>query len=267
MNISRTLAIPIRYWYLITGYPQRAIQIFVWGTFDILLWGFVTKYLGSLGEPTVNFTSVLLGALIFWQLITRIQQSFVTIYFEDIWSRNLFNIFASPMSVLEYLSGVIIACFVTSFAAFVFGLSVATLVFGLSLPQISVSILLLVAILVLFGVTLGILSAALVLRLGPSAEWFAWPIPAVMEPFVGVFYPIAVLPVALQYVAWALPPSYVFEGLRAIFSGQSINWTISFFGLGLSFVYLALAAFIFLRTYRWAIRYGAIARYSAESFS
>src|SRR4051812_20614299 len=134
MNFSRILAIPLRYWYLIAGYPQRTLQIFVWGTFDILLWGFVTKYFGTLGTPALNFTSVLLGALIFWQLITRIQQSFITIFFEDVWSRNLLNIFASPMSVPEYLCGIVIACFFTSFAAFTFGVTIAALVFGLSLP-------------------------------------------------------------------------------------------------------------------------------------
>ena len=267
MNFSRVLAVPLRYWYLIYGYPQRTMQIFVWGTFDVLLWGFVTKYLGTLGEPEVNFTALLLGALIFWQFITRIQQSFITIFFEDIWSRNLFNIFASPMSVPEYLLGVVIASSVTSTAAFTFGASVAVLVFGLPLPAISISLLVLVLILVLFGISLGIFSASLVLRLGPSAEWFAWPIPAVMQPFVGVFYPIAILPGAAQWISYALPPSYVFEGLRAIFSGHGIDWTLSLFALALSAAYLCLAGYIFVRTYRWALRMGAIARYSAESFS
>ena len=264
MKISRVMVIPLRYWYLITGYPQRTLQIFVWGTFDIVLWGFVTKYLGTIGEPEVNFTALLLGALIFWQLITRIQQSFVTIYFEDVWSRNLLNLFASPMSVPEYLAGIVIGSFATSLAAFTFGAAVAVAAFGLALPPLSISIILLVAILVSFGVSLGILSAALVLWLGPSAEWFAWPIPAVMQPFVGVFYPVAILPLWAQWISWLLPPSYVFEGMRAIFSGQGIDWTISFFGLALSVAYLFASGYIFVRTYKWSLRVGAIARYSAE---
>ena len=28
------------------------------------------------------------------------------------------------------------------------------------------------------------------LRLGPAAEWFIWPIPALISPFAGVFYPL-----------------------------------------------------------------------------
>jgi hypothetical protein len=40
-------------------------------------------------------------------------------------------------------------------------------------------------ILFLFGVALGICTSAVVLRLGPSAEWFVWPVPAVVSPFAG----------------------------------------------------------------------------------
>ena len=35
-------------------------------------------------------------------------------------------------------------------------------------------------------------------------------------PLCAVFYPVAVLPSWLQCVAWTLPPTYVFEGMRAL---------------------------------------------------
>ena len=78
-------------------------------------------------------------------------------------------------------------------------------------------------LLVLFmsGIALGITGAAIVLRLGPASEWFIWPIPAMVSPFVGVFYPIATLPHWMQYIAYVLPPSYVFEGMLAMRSGPA----------------------------------------------
>jgi ABC-2 type transport system permease protein len=33
---------------------------------------------------------------------------------------------------------------------------------------------------------------------------------------VCIYYPVTVLPHWLQYVAWCLPPTYVFEGMRAL---------------------------------------------------
>ena len=58
------------------------------------------------------------------------------------------------------------------------------------------------------------------LRYGPAAEWFVWPIPAVLSPFAAVFYPLSALPKWMQYLSHALPPSHVFESMRASQSEQ-----------------------------------------------
>jgi ABC-2 type transport system permease protein len=106
-----------------------------------------------------------------------------------------------------------------------------------------------------------------VLRLGPAAEWLIWPIPAVLSPFAGVFYPVATLPRWMQVVSWLLPPSWVFEALRTLIAGGSPSWP-SLGGAGLlALVDVILAGWVFARVYRYAVRTGLIARYSAESVS
>jgi ABC-2 type transport system permease protein len=124
-------------------------------------------------------------------------------------------------------------------------------------------------LLVLFvtGISLGVLGAAIVLRLGPASEWLIWPIPSLLSPFAGVFYPLAVLPGWMQAIGRALPPSYVFEGMRAIVAGHPPPAGTLAFAVGLSGLYLLLACWIFARVYRFALRTGLIARYSAESAS
>ncbi len=102
MNFSVSYAIFLRYWYLLLNTPQRLVQVFIWSVFDIVLWGFVTRYLSTLGVSGFNFTTILLGSLVFWQLITRIQQGFIMVFLEDAWSRNFLNLFASPMRISEY---------------------------------------------------------------------------------------------------------------------------------------------------------------------
>jgi ABC-2 type transport system permease protein len=86
----------------------------------------------------------------------------------------------------------------------------------------------------------------------------------VLAPFVGVFYPLAVLPAWMQYIARALPPSYVFEGMRGILEGTGASSFDALAGLGLSLVYLALAYLFFMNVYRTVLRRGLIARFSAE---
>ena len=119
----------------------------------------------------------------------------------------------------------------------------------------------------LFGIALGIAGAAIVLRLGPASEWFIWPIPAMISPFVGVFYPLSTLPQWMHYIAYLLPPSYVFEAMRAIILGKPYSSSLLLWGIALAGVYILLAGGFFIRVYRYAVRTGLLARYSAESAS
>ena len=119
----------------------------------------------------------------------------------------------------------------------------------------------------LFGIALGIFGSAVVLRLGPSAEWFVWPIPALIAPFACVFYPLSTLPAWMQVVSHALPLSYVFEALRALVNGGAYSLSLLAIGAALACGYIALAAWFFVRIYRYAVRTGLLARFSAESLS
>jgi ABC-2 type transport system permease protein len=143
----------------------------------------------------------------------------------------------------------------------------AVTVFGLSFINYGLAVIPFLIVLFMFGIALGIAASALVLRLGPAAEWFIWPIPAVISPFVGVLYPVTILPRWMQFISHLLPPSYVFECLRNIVFGGEISWMPLFFSAGLAALYVFLACLLFIHTYKHALRTGLIARYSAESLS
>ena len=103
------------------------------------------------------------------------------------------------------------------------------------------------------------------LRLGPASEWLLWPIPALLSPFAAVFYPLAVLPHWMQWISHALPPAYVFEGMRARLAGQPFPALLLSEGSLVAVLELLLAAYFYGRVYRHAVRTGLLARYSAES--
>lgn len=44
-----------------------------------------------------------------------------------------------------------------------------------------------------------------------------------LSPVVGVFYPLDVLPPWLRAIGHALPPSYVFENMRAVVAGSGAS--------------------------------------------
>jgi ABC-2 type transport system permease protein len=265
MKPIRIYAIFLRQIYLLRGNLTRFFQMFIWITVDILLWGFISKYFTGVGTARMNFFAVFLGAILLWDFFGRMMQSIATAFFEDVWARNFLNIFASPILISEYLTGLVLTGVVTSLVAFVVMLFLAGVVFGFSILVYGFAVIPFLIILFLFGIALGIVGVSIVLRLGPPAEWFVWPIPAVISPFVGVIYPLSILPHWMQFVGHLLPPSYVFEGVRAIVAGGTFSGSAFAIGLCLSLMYIALAYFIFLAVYRKAIRTGLIARYSAES--
>ena len=123
----------------------------------------------------------------------------------------------------------------------------------------------LLLVLICFGIAFGILASAMVLRLGPASEWLVWPLPALLSPFACVFYPLSVLPPWMRVIAYALPPSYVFEGMRSVISGRGLALAPLLWGAVLAVAYIVAAAYGFRRVYRYAVGSGLLARYSAET--
>jgi ABC-2 type transport system permease protein len=267
MVFSRTAAIALRHFYLIRGSVARLVPLFAWVAIDMVLWGFITRYLNRVTASGLDFVPVLLGAVLLWDFFVRVMQGVTTTFLEDVWSRNFVNIFASPLSISEYVTGLVLSSIATSAVGLLVMLALATTVFGLSFFSYGVLLVPFLALLFLFGIALGILACALVLRLGPASEWFVWPIPALISPFAGVFYPLSTLPPWMQALGYALPPSYVFEGMRAIVAGRAVSLTPLLYGGALAVLDIVLAGWVFTRVYRRAVRTGLLARYSAESLS
>ncbi len=265
MRFSRIAAIVLRQYYLIRGSASRVFPLFVWIGIDIVLWGFITRYLNAITGYGFHFVPTLLGAVLLWDFLTRVMQGVTMAFFEDVWSRNFLNVFATPLSIAEYLLGLVISSILTSSIGLVVMVVVATLAFGLSFFVYGAMLAPFFIVLFLSGIALGIFGTALVLRLGPAAEWFVWPIPAVLSPFVGVFYPLSTLPAWMRVISRALPPSYVFEGMRTILAGGVAPAGMLALGGSLAVLYIVLACWFFTRIYRHAVRTGLIARYSAET--
>jgi ABC-2 type transport system permease protein len=263
----RVAAIVLRQAFLLRGSPARVLPIFAWVAIDIVLWGFITRYLNSVTSAGFDFVPVLLGAVLLWDFFARVMQGVTMTFFEDVWSRNFLNVFAAPITIAEYVTGLVVSTVATSAVGLLVMVLLASLVFGLSFLGYGVVLVPALGVLFLFGIALGIAGSAIVLRLGPAAEWLIWPIPAVLSPFAGVFYPVATLPPWMQAVSWILPPSYVFEALRALVAGGSPSWRALAGGAALAVADILLAGWLFARVHRHAVRTGLIARYSAESVS
>jgi ABC-2 type transport system permease protein len=265
MRLRPVAGILLRQLYLFRSSPVRLLPTFAWVAIDIVVWGFLTRYLNSVAGNHINFVPTLLGAVLFWDFFSRIMQGVTTAFLEDVWSRNFLNLFATPLSISEYVTGLVLTSVATSLIALVVMLVLATVVFGLSFISLGAMLIPFVMVLFLFGVALGVVASALVLRLGPASEWLVWPMPALLSPFVGVYYPLATLPAWMRDVGYLLPPSYVFEGMRVLVNGAPFSGTGLLIGAALAILQVMLAGYCFARVFRYTVRTGLLARYSAES--
>jgi ABC-2 type transport system permease protein len=267
MKLRPIAGVALRQFYLMRGSPVRVLPMFAWVAIDIVLWGFITRYLDSVAGSRINFVASLLGAVLMWDFFTRVMQGVTTAFLEDVWSRNFLNFFATPLAISEYVLGLVATSIATSVIGLAVMLVIATAVFGLPFFAMGLALVPFLLVLFLFGIALGICASALVLRLGPASEWIVWPLPALISPFVGVFYPLSTLPEWMQIIARALPPSYVFENMRAIVAGRAFAMEPLLAGIALAVLQIVLAAGFFVRVYRYAVRSGLLARYTAESVS
>src|SRR5262249_13485685 len=161
-----------------------------------------------------------------------------------------------------YVGGLVVTGVMTSLVGLATMIALAWVAFGLSFLSYGAALAPFLMVLFVTGMALGVTGATVVLRLGPASEWLIWPIPTLLSPFAGVFYPVPALPAWMRPISTLLPPSYVFEGLRAIVSGRPAPWGGLAIGGGLAVVYLVVACAGFAQVYRYAIRSGLIARYS-----
>jgi ABC-2 type transport system permease protein len=96
------------------------------------------------------------------------------------------------------------------------------------------------------------------MRVGQSAETFAWAAVFILLPFSGVYYPITILPQWMQVISHLIPTSYVFEGMRAILRDHAVHWHTLALATGLSVIYLIVGFQVFLWFFRASRRHGSL---------
>jgi ABC-2 type transport system permease protein len=223
------------------------MEVLYWPVLDLLLWGFITLYLANYEAGLPKFVTFFLGALILWDILFRAQQGVCISFLEEIWSRNLLNLFVSPLRPLEYLASTMLISLVKVMLASTATVLLALVIYDFNLFVIGVSLIPFMLNLILMGWTVGLFTTAIILRYGQQAEILAWGLVFLVQPFSAVFYPVSVLPSFLQAVALYIPAAHVFEGMRAVIEGGGFPVAHLMWALGLNILYFLLV----LRFFYW----------------
>jgi ABC-2 type transport system permease protein len=254
----RTAAMVLRYWYLLRSSFPRLIELIYWPAVQMLMWGFLQSYIAEQASLFAKAGGVFIGAVLLWDILFRGQLGFSISFLEEMYARNLGNLLISPLRATEFVA----ALMVMSIIRLAIGMGPVTLMaiwfFGFNLWGLGFALAAFFANLMLTGWAVGIFVSGLVLRNGLGAETFAWSIMFLFLPLTCVYYPVAILPSWLQAVAWTLPPTYVFEGMRALVTEQVFRADLMIQALALNAVLFSLGVAGFLALLASARRNGSL---------
>jgi ABC-2 type transport system permease protein len=248
----------LRYLYLLRSSWSRVLELIYWPAVQLLVWGFLQFYIAQNSGFFARAGGVFIGSVMMWDILFRGQLGFSISFLEEMWSRNLANLMISPLRPIEFVMALMVMSVVRLAIGMVPVSLIAIAFFGFNIYGLGLALAVFFMNLILTSWSVGLVVSGLVMRNGMGAESLAWTMMFLIMPVICVYYPASVLPGWLQWLAWALPPTYVFEGMRALILEQQFRPDLMIAAFALNAAYFAVAIAIFLALLRSARRIGSL---------
>jgi ABC-2 type transport system permease protein len=258
LSARRIGAMVLRHAYILRGSWPRLLELAYWPTIQMIIWGFITTFLQTNSSWVANAFGVLLAAVLLWDVLFRGQLGFSLSFLEEMYSRNLGNLFVSPLRPIEHVLSMMAMSLIRVLIGIVPAALLAIWLYEYSVFSLGLPLVAFFAALMLTSWAVGLMVTAIIMRYGLGAENLAWFFIFLLAPVSAVYYPVTVLPHWLQIVSWALPSTYVFEGMRAVLIHQEFRADLMAGAFGLNALYIALGVCAYLYSFRQARRRGLL---------
>ena len=249
MNWSKIYGLSLRHIYLIKSSFPRILDLIYWPSIQIFLWGFISKFFTLNSDYYDNTVGIILTAAILYDFLFRTSISYNMMFLEEIWSRNFTNLFIAPIKISEIITALTLTAILRTMIGLVPAALLAIPFFGVSIFSLGIPLLFLLLSLYIFGITLGLLVTAGLMRFGPSFENIAWASLFFLAPLGCIYYPIEILPEWLQLISKSLPLVHIFEEMRNILINDLVNYFQIFKAISISLFYFLLGVGVFYFAY------------------
>ncbi len=213
MALHRVRAILLQEFFMMRRSLETMVDIFVYPIMNIVVFGFISKYL--MGSTNKGAFLSLIVAMLFWQIFSTAQYTVSVATLWNMWAHNLTNLFASPVTLVEYFVAHAITALIKALMVFGIGALIAYFQFGYSVIQLPLPFLLIMMLnLYIAGVSIGLVLIGFIFAYGTRIQALTWGFVSIIQPLAAVFYPLSTLPEPFQSVARILPLTYMFEALR-----------------------------------------------------
>ena len=252
MRWHKIYGLSLRHIYLIKSSFPRILDLIYWPSIQVFLWGFISEFFTMSSSYYNSTVGVILTAAILYDFLFRTSISYNMMFLEEIWSRNFTNLFIAPIKLSEIIAALTMTAIIRTLIGLVPAVLLAIPLFGVSIFKLGIPLIFLLISLYIFGICLGLIVTAGLLRFGPSFENIAWASLFFLAPLGCIYYPIEILPETLQIIAKSLPLVHIFEEMRNILINQTVNSFEIFKSILISIVYFAFGVIIFYAAYRGA---------------
>ena len=258
VSLRRIGAMVLRYWYLLRSSWPRIVDLIYWPAVQMLMWGFLQLYLVDRQSLAAQAGGAFIGAVVLWDILFRGQIGFSISFLEEMWSRNLGNLMMTPLRPAELVVAQMVMSIIRVMIGFVPVTIMAIIFFGFNFWSLGFALVAFFLNLILTSWSIGLVASGMVLKKGLGAEGLAWSLTFLLLPLCCVYYPVSIFPVWLQWIALALPPTHVFEGMRALVLEHRFDAGRMAVALALNVAYFAAAATAFGLLLRSARTSGAL---------
>lgn len=259
MKLHRMYAILLEEFYITKRSFEVILDLFYFSIITVVVFGLVTLFL--VGEARSQAAYYILLGMLLWEIIRVTQYTLSVGSLWEIWSKNLSNLFVTPLNLKEYLGAQMISGAIKALLCFFIISLIALYVFQFNIYQVgAINLMLFFINLILFSWSFGIMILGIIFRYGTRIQAFAWSLIFLVQPLSANVFPLDILPMPLRSVAYILPPTYVFEAARQALSDHSTNWNYFWISLALNVIYLILAVIFFNYMFNKSKEVGQFAR-------
>jgi ABC-2 type transport system permease protein len=254
LRLRRLYAFCLRHVFPLRRDFDLLSDMLYWPIIDVVIWGVTSTWLG--GTSGLSIMATILTGLILWNSIWRSQSEVSRNLIDEIWNNNLVNLFSTPLSIGEWIVGVLMLSLMKMTFTIGVLIPVIFLLYKVNIFAMGWWMIPFFISTVMTGWWVGFISAGIVIRWGPKVQTVVWTLPGILLPFSVVYFPLASLPSALRPISYSLPTTYIFESMRSLLLSGFVDWKYIAISIGLNIIYLALALRWFIMSFRKSMELG-----------
>jgi ABC-2 type transport system permease protein len=156
-SLRRIGSMGLRYLYLLRSSWTRIVELAYWPIMQMIMWGFMTEFLRKSDSQVLQAAGVLIAAVLLWDVMFRSNIGVAVSFLEEMWSRNLAQLFASPLRPYEWALSLLFISLVRTVIGVLPAALLAIPLYHYSIFEMGLPLVAFFACLTLFGGAIGLM--------------------------------------------------------------------------------------------------------------